>query len=198
MMTICCANQDCVPSQITQGERAEWSKSYSGYPADEFDLQYRFRGPGTGLDVDGTADGTSFDITLTAADPAFNVVGTYHWQAWLTEIADSTNTFIVEQGTITIKAGFVDGETGDLDLRSAAQIAIDTIDAAMLAFATSDITEYEISTPAGSRRVKRSDKEQLTNLRKQYAMIVSMERTRDRLRNGGKLMKSIPINVREC
>jgi hypothetical protein len=68
----------------------------------------------------------------------------------------------------------------------------------MLAFASSDVTEYEIQTPAGSRRVKRSDKQQLTELRKQYAMIVSMERTKKRIQNGGTLMRSVPINVSEC
>lgn len=189
--------EQCVPTEITQGERVEWTKSYSGYPADEYDLQYRFRGPGTGLDVDGDADGGSWDIELTAAAPAFNVVGKYHWQAWLTEIADATNTFIIEQGTISVLLGFEASETGDVELRSPAQIALDTIDAALLAFATSDVQEYEITTPAGSRRVKRSDKEQLRELRKEYAIRVSLERTRNRIRNGGPVMKSICVNVRE-
>ena len=191
-------DDSCVPSAITQGERVEWTKSYGDYPADEFDLAYRFRGPGTGLDVEATADGTAFDIEMAAVDPAFNVPGVYQWQAWITETADATNTFVVAQGTIEVRPGFVVDETQDVDLRSAAQIALDTIDAALLAFSSSDVVEYEITTPAGSRRVKRSDKSELFNLRKHYAMIVSMEHTRDRLRNGGKLMKNIRINVTEC
>lgn len=198
-MSVCISTyENCVPSRITQGERVEWTRSYSDYPADEYDLQYRFRGPGTGLDVDATADGTTFEVVMTAADPAFNVVGNYQWQAWLTEIADATNTLIIETGTLEVKQGFVADSTEDIDLRSAAQIALDTIDAAMLAFASSDVTEYEISTPAGSRRVKRSDKSQLFELRKHYAMIVSMERTRERLRKGGSVMRTIPITMREC
>lgn len=192
-------DHECVPAVITQGERVDWTKSFGDYPADEYDLQYRFRGPGTGLDVDATADDSRFEIEMTAADPAFNVPGVYNWQAWLTEIADATNTFIIEQGTIEVKKGYTEGELGDLDevdLRSPAQITLDSIDAALLAFATSDLIETEITTPAGSRRYKRSDKANLLSMRKEYAIRVSMERTRDRLRNGGSLMRSVPIVMR--
>lgn len=202
-MSLCvCSTTDeeCVPSTVTQGERVEWSKSFSGYPSAEWDLEYRFRGPGEGLiiDADAADDDIGYEMEMYAVAPAFDVVGTYHWQAWLTEIADTDNTFIIENGTIEVLQGFDSVTTDDIDLRSAAKIALDTIDAAMLAFATSDVMEYEISTPAGSRRVKRSDKAQLTTLRKQYAMIVSMERTRDRIRNGGSVMRSVPISMREC
>lgn len=198
-MSVCvCSscNSQCVPSPVTQGERVEWTTTLCNYSAEEYDLQYRFRGPGVGLNVDATADGSAFDVVMTLTAPAFNVPGEYHWQAWLTEIADTTNTFIAQQGKIEIKRGFVDGQNVSIDLRSPARIALDSIDAAMDAFATGDVQEYEISTPAGSRRVKRSARKDLMDLRKHYAMIVSMENTRDRLRNGGKLMKNIGIVVR--
>lgn len=200
-MSVCvCSScsENCVPSVVTQGERVEWSKTFCNYSADEYELQYRFRGPGTGLDVDATTDGSGFDVEMTAALPAFDATGEYHWQAWLTETADPTNTFVIEQGRTTIKPGFVAADDAEIDLRSPARIALDSIDAAMSAFATSDVQEYEIATPAGSRRVKRSARKDLMDLRKHYAMIVSMENTKERLRNGGRLMKSIGIVVREC
>jgi hypothetical protein len=197
-MSICiCSScsRNCIPSPVKQGERVEWEWTLCDYPATEYTLQFRFRGPGPGADIDASADDRNFDAELTAAASALMSMGRYYWQAWATEIADATNTFEVASGFITIERGFVAGTTGDIDLRSAAQIALDTIDAALLAFSAGDVVEYEITTPAGSRRVKRSDKNQLFTMRKHWAMIVSMERTRDRLRNGGRLMKSIPINV---
>lgn len=200
-MSVCICSScstNCIPSPIRQGERAEWDWTVCDYPATEYTLQFRFRGPGPGADVTATADGSSFDAVLTAAATTLMATGRYDWQAWVTEIAAATNTFPVATGFINVERGFVAGTTGDIDLRSDAKIALDTIDAAMLAFASSDVVEYEISTPAGSRRVKRSDKTQLFELRKHYAMIVSMERTRDRIKNGGSLMRSVPIIVREC
>lgn len=189
--------RQCEPSTIAKGERIEWKRSFSGYPASEYDLQYRFRGSGPGADVDATADGDSFVAELTAAQTTLFVAGRYRWQAWLTEQADTDNTFPVTSGFLNVEAGFVAGETGDVETRSAAEIALDTIDAALLAFATSDVTEYEISTPAGSRRVKRSDKVELTRLRSEYAKRVSVERVKRRIANGGPLMQSVGIVVRE-
>jgi hypothetical protein len=201
-MSICVCSScesNCIPSPVKQGERVEWEWTLCDYPSDEYTLQFRFRGPGTGFDVNATADADggdgydafkAFGTSLTA--------GVWAWQAWVTEIADATNTFMVDDGIITIETGFAAAGTGTFETRSAAKIALDTIDAALLAFSSSDVLEYEITTPAGSRRVKRSDKSQLMTLRKHWAMVVSMERTRDRLQNGGKLMKSVPIIVREC
>lgn len=187
------------PTHITQGERIAWTKAISGYPADEWDLQYRFRGQGYGFNVDATADDTAFEAEITAEQSATMQFGeTYEWQAWLTEIADPDNTFVILTGTIDVKRGFVEGAARAVDLRTPAQIGLDSIDAALLAFATSDIVEYEISTPTGSRRVKRSDKANLMKLRSEFAKRVSVENTKRRVDNGGPLMRSVPIVVRGC
>lgn len=201
-ISICCETYDdghCVPSQVTQGERVEWSKSYSDYSATLYTLVYRFRGPGVGVNITATADDDDFEAEITAAQSAaLTTPGDYGWQAWMTEIADSTNTFQVDSGTLTVKKGFTTADVSVVDLRSSAQIALDTIDAGLLAFATSDVMEYEIETPAGRRRVKRSDKASMMSMRKYYAVQVSVERTKRRVQNGGKLMQNIGIVVREC
>lgn len=200
-MTVCVnttCTGDCVPSAVTQGERVEWSKSYSDYPATEYDLTYRFRGPGIGVDIDATADDEDFDVEITAAQStALATTGDYQWQAWLTEIADTDNTFMVDSGTIAVLPGFAAANVAAVDLRSNAQKTLDSIDAALLAFGTSDVLEYEIETPAGRRKVKRSDKVHLTSMRKDAAIRVSMERTKRRVQNGGSLMQSICVSVRE-
>lgn len=198
-MSVCvcssCEN-NCVPSLVKQGEREEWTWTLCDYPADEYDLQFRFRGPSTGFNVNGTADGTAFDMEHIFAESL--TAGKWIWQAWVTEIADATNTFVVKSGSMTVEAGFTAAGTGIVETRTPAEIMLATIDAALLAFSTSDVIEYEIQTPAGSRKVKRSDKNNLLSMRKYYATIVSVERTKKRIQNGGPLMKSVGIVVREC
>ena len=188
------------PTEITQGERIEWTRSFCDFSSEDYTLQYRYRGPGTGIDVDATADGTGFNAVLTASVTAptiFNIAGKYNWQAWLTEIADSTNKFIVDQGTITVRQGFISGETGDIDLRSDAKIMLDTLDAALLASAGSDTIEYEISTPSGSRRVKRTSREDALKARAYYAGIVARENNAERVRNGGPFAKPVKVRMFE-
>lgn len=184
------------PNTITQGERLAWTRGFAGYSSDDYTLIYRFRGPGPGINVEATAGtGGGFDAEITAAQSLTLSVGEYEWQAWLTETADATNTFPVEEGIIAVLRGFAADATVTHDLRSPAKIMLDTIDAAMLAFATSDVVEYEIETPAGRRRVKRSDKATLTAERKYWAGIVTNEYARENARRGRPLMTSIKMRV---
>ncbi len=187
------------PTHIAIGERVEWTRTFADYSAQDYDLQYRFRGPGPGFDVDATADGSAFVAEITAAQSALMVAGQYRYQAWLTEQATPTNTFPLRSaaGRITVEAGFEEGETGDIETRTPAKIMLDCIDAALLAFASSDVLEYEIETPAGRRRIKRSDKSQLMSDRKYWAGIVTNEIAREGARQGRPLMQNIQIRVHD-
>ena len=181
------------PREIIKGERIEWTRSFGDYPASEWTLEYRFRNTGTGVNVTCTADGDTHVAELTAAASAgFTVLGKVQWQAWIEEIADATNTFVVDEGEATIKAGFPDA-TDAVDTRSTAKKIVDAIDAALLLAAGSDVVEYEIQTPAGSRRVKKSRDGAMAE-RKFYAAIVSRENHAERMRNGGPFAK--PVRVR--
>jgi hypothetical protein len=184
------------PTVITKGERIEWEKEFCDYPSDEWALQYRFRGGGTGFDADAIAGpGRGFTLEITAANSLSAEPGKYRWQAWLTEIADSTNTQMVAGGVITVEPGFVAGDAADVDLRTPEKIALDAIDAALANAATSDQLEYEISTPVGSRRIKRMARTELIELRRHYAAIVSRQNTAERLRNGGKFGKPVKVTM---
>jgi hypothetical protein len=191
------------PTQITTGERIQWIKTYADYPATLWQLNYYFRGPGTGFNAAWgtavTADGTTFEIDVPAATTDDMSAGQYTWQAVVTEIADSTNKILVGEGRVAVKVGFNVDPTNlaPVETRSPAKIMVDTIDAALLAFAASDIQEYEITTPAGSRRVKRGDKENLLSQRKYYAAIVAAEATRERGKNGGPAIRRATVTFYE-
>lgn len=181
------------PREIIKGERIEWTRDLADYPASLWTLKYRFRNTGTGVNVTCTADGdTHVAVMEASASDDFTVLGKVEWQAWIEEIADATNTFVVDQGEAVIKAGFVDS-TAAVDTRSTAKKIVDAIDAAMLVSAGSDVIEYEIETPAGRRRVKKSRDAAMAE-RKYYAAIVSRENHAARVRNGGPFAK--PVRVR--
>lgn len=188
------------PTHIITGETLEWTRSYDDYPASLWHLNYYFRGPGTGFNAvwatEVTADGDDFVITVpTTKTDDMTVAGRYKWEAWVTEIANSANKQLVGSGFATVALALNQTATTAAEIRTAAKIMLDTIDAALLAFATSDVQEYEISTPAGTRRVKRGDRAQLRDDRKYWAGIVTNEYAREDARNGRPLMQSIQMRV---
>jgi len=186
------------PTQITQREAVEWTKSYPDYPATLWTLKYLFRGRGPGVTVTATTNNvTGFAAALTAAQTVTMFPVRYTWQAVLTEIADTTNKIYVATGFTTVKVGFDPDADDEIDTRSANEIALDSINAAMAAFATSNVLEYEISTPAGSRRVKRAATAELLSMQKHYATLVAQERQRERLRNGGPFFQSVKVRMRD-
>lgn len=191
------------PTQITTREEVHWTKSYADYPASLWQLNYYFRGPALASGFNAawatevTADGDDFDIVVPASKTDdMTVAGIYTWQAWLTEIADSTNKINIGSGRTRITIGF-DPADLTLETRTPNEIALDSVNAAMLAFSTSDVLEYEISTPAGTRKVKRSDKTQLLKMRDLYATLVINERARERSRNGQPIMQSVKVRMRD-
>lgn len=174
------------PTQITTRETVIWTKNYSDYPADEWTLAYYFRGPGIGFNATGTADGDDFVVTVpgTTTDNV-DRAGKYKWEAWVTNIADTTIKYNVGVGFTNIVLGLDVSSEAPVDLRSTAQKILDAIDEALLTSA-GDVIEYEVSTSAGSKKVKRSRTDALA-ARKEYASIVAREQAAERSRQTGKV-----------
>lgn len=187
------------PREISKGERLEWTKTIAGFPATEWTLVYRFRSSvGPGVDVTAAADGNSHVAVIDAAESAKLSVGRYRWQAWVIEIADSTNTFKLGDGVIDVRQGFAAGNVAILDDRSSAKKIVDAIEAAMINTASREQLEYEIETPAGRRRVKfMSRKEQLDAL-KYWKGIVARELAAERVRNGGSFGRPVQVRFRDA
>lgn len=183
------------PDRLTQGESAEWKRSFCDYPATLWTLEYRFRGPGTGFDVTATADGTEFDAVITATRSATMSPGKYEWQAWATDIADTSIVRKIGEGTTEIERGFTHASTGTVELRSTAKQILDAIDATLLGNATSDQMSYEITTPAGTTKVSKFSRSDLLSLRKEYAGIVARENTIERAKQTGRIGKSFEVRM---
>jgi hypothetical protein len=188
--------RDTEPTRITQGESQEWKRGFCDYPASLWTLQYRFRGVGTGFNVTATADGDDFAAGVTTTQTAAMSKGKYEWQAWATNIADTTVIRKIDEGTLIVELGFTSGSTGTVELRSVAKQTLDAIDAALLVAGASTTIEYEITTPAGTHREKKSRTEVL-ELRKYYARIVASEDQNTSIRNGGKFGKAVKVRMFE-
>jgi GDP-D-mannose dehydratase len=78
----------------------------------------------------------------------------------VTDIADSTNKIMIAEGVVTVRTRLFIAATGTIDLRTAKQI-LDAIDATLLNAATSDQLSYEISTPAGTRKISKMSRVEL-------------------------------------
>jgi hypothetical protein len=177
------------PTTITQGEQIEWTRAFCEHSATEWTLQYRFRGGGTGLNLNATADGEPFTAEITAVQSAALASGKWKWQAWATNIADPTVIEVLDSGDLAVERGFATS-TASVDLRSDAKIMLDTLDAALLASGSADVVEYEITTPAGGRRIKRQSRTDVLAIRKYYAGIVARELAAERTKRGGRLGKT--------
>jgi hypothetical protein len=183
------------PQTLTQGESTQWERYFCDYPATLWTLEYRFRGPGTGFNVTATADGQKFAAAITSTETTDLATGKYEWQAWATNIADMSVVRKIGEGVTIVERGFTTSQTGTVDLRTTAKKILDAIDAALLVDATSNVISYEITTPAGTRKVQKSRNEAIA-LRKYYAEIVERENVAERVRNGGKFARTIVARMR--
>lgn len=185
------------PKTITIGEKLHWKKTIGDYPATLYTLQYRFRGTlGHGFDATATADGSDYEVQVAASATGELTAETYNWQAWLTEIADTDNTFLVARGSVEVEKGFVATEIGAVDQRSEAETILANIRAVIASKATEDQLSYRIQSGNGERELKKMTWTELINAEKHYMNVVAREKRAKRLKEGGPLMKSYPIRMR--
>lgn len=185
------------PTQIQRGETVRWRRYFVGYSPAEFTLKYLIRGSGTGIDVIATADGDAFVAEITSAQSQTLTEGRYQWQAWLSEIAAPTKKYVAARGELNVRPGFVEGQTSSVDLRTTAQKIVDALEAALLNSASREQLEYEISTPAGARKIRFMTRSEQTSFLKYYKEIVARERAAERVRNGGTFGTSVKVRVCE-
>lgn len=184
------------PREIQRGETVRWRRHFVGYPPSEFTLRYLIRGPGIGIDVPTVADGDAFVAEITSTQSASLTEGNYQWQAWLNEIADPTKKYVAARGEIIVRPGFVEADTSAVDTRSTAQKIVDALEAALLNSASRDQLEYEISTPAGARKIRFMTRSEQTAFLRYYKQIVAAERAAERVRNGGPFGTTVKVRVR--
>jgi hypothetical protein len=132
-------------SRFTLGDTLSLTQTLADYPATAgWVLNYRLlprTGAGSAVSFASVASGSAHQVTVAKATTAAWAAGTYTWASWVT---DGTSSFSVDHGTTELLA---DPRTAaaPLDLRSAAQIALDNVRATIEGKATSDVLKYVIN-----------------------------------------------------
>jgi hypothetical protein len=179
------------PTAFVAGELVEWTKQFNDYPATAWGLVYKIRGPGTGIDVTATADGDAFVLSiLPATSDDITVAGRYRIQGVVTKTSDATQKHVVYDGWVKVTL-LLASATTTVETRSTAKQIVDAIDTALLADSGA-VIEYEISTPAGTRRVKK-DRKAAREDRNYYASIVAREASLERAKAGGSIFQTADV-----
>lgn len=187
------------PKRITLGEQLHWRKSLDDYSSTLYTLDYRFRGnTGKGFDVTATAYNSDFDVVVPATSTQTMAAEMYSWQAWLTEIADSNNTFLVEQGSAIAEVGFEASQSSPVDLRTTNEQILAALQATIKGKATKDQLSYKIESGNGSREIRRMTWTELLAAESHYQNLVAREQHTKAVRNGRPFFKNYHIHSREA
>lgn len=132
-------------SRFTLGDTLKLTKTLADYPATAgWVLYYRLvvrDGAGAAIAFNSTASGSDHLISVPAATTAAWVAGVYTWASW---VADGVSTYSVDSGTTQLLQN-PRTTTSPLDLRTAAQTALDNVRLTIQGKATADVLKYEIN-----------------------------------------------------
>lgn len=173
-----------LPAQIVQGTSVVFIKCLEDFTPDLFTLSYHLRGAAQ-LDVDATDNGdgnylVQF-VASTGVDPDIAPLpaGQYFYQAYATDVSNSSDRRFVESGRVEVLVD-LSTVTTSFDGRSNAEIMVAAIDAVMQKKATRDQQSYTI----GQRTLVRIPPDQLLKWRDYYTGILRSEIMKKRIAAG--------------
>ena len=137
------------PTSVRAGDRLQWTKSLSDYPATEgWGLTYHLRSTAVDghIQITGTASGGDHAVDVAAATTAGWTAGDYWWEAF---VADGTSRYCVGSGSIEILPDFATIYEG-YDGRSHNRQVLDALRATMLRAASRPEVSYSISAAGQS------------------------------------------------
>ncbi len=173
------------PTTITAGDTIAWTKTLADYPADAFALHYVLQpvAGGTPISINATADGTDYDVEVSAATSAGYAAGDYRWIAYVTDLATSLQRHTITTGKLTIAPDPL-AYSATTDLRSHARKTLDAIEAVLEGRATQTQAEYSVSYGGSARSVKNIPIAELLQLRSYYAQEARREEQAEKLAAG--------------
>ena len=157
------------PLQIAAGVTWAWRRDnlVGDYPASAgWSLKYLLRNATQHYDIDATADGDSFAVSVAASTTSGYAAGRYAWSAVVTKGAEKHE---VGRGTLVVLPDLTVATA--LDTRSHARKVLDAIAAVIENRATKDQMRYQIE----GRELQRCPLEDLTRFRIFYAAEVARE-----------------------
>lgn len=174
------------------GSTVVWTERLTRYPSGLWLLSYHLRGAAA-LDVNAEGnDDDSHTITLLAATgmtPTPLPTGQYFYQAYATDLSNSTDKRLVHSSRVQILPDLSSTGITTYDGRSVAELMVEAIDNVLAKKATRDQESYTI----GQRTLKRIPPDQLISWRKYYAGLVQGEKIQARIEAGGSPFETIAV-----
>ena len=172
------------PTTLIAGDRWMWKITDLGadYPPASYALKYALRRESDGTEIEITAaeSGADYIVEVAAATTGGYAAGRYRWQRYITRTSDSQRVTL-GSGIVEVR---VNRDTSDADPRSHARKCLDSIEAALEAFAADSVQSYQITTGAGSRSVTKRDTAELLLLRDRYRQEVDSEKAAENIAAG--------------
>jgi len=161
-----------IPSRLQIGDSWNWAESLPDYPASagwalSFSL-YRYGQPV--IQIDATASGNDFSISVSAATTAGKAAGEWQWTAYVTKGADR---FTVGTGTVTLLPDLA-AATEASDLRTENEKILD----ALIATQQRRATKEQESTQIGGRAIRYMAPDELEKMIGIYSYKVKAEQGR--------------------
>lgn len=158
-----------MPARMIAGDSLTLSIPAGGHPASDgwsVALTLTPIKGGTPVTAAGSADGSAWIMVLNSVASAGLAPATYRYLIAATKAGERTT---IEYGQVEVQA---DPATGNADLRTAAQRALDAIDAVLEHRAGSENIEYVFED---GRSIKKVPHGELLQLRRHYARQVARE-----------------------
>jgi hypothetical protein len=166
------------PQEIVKGDRWQWKRSLTDYPASTWTLSYsmhRLHATAAKISITAGADGDTHSVDVAAATTAAYTDGDYEWFAFVT---DGTTRRLVDEGTIKVHADLE--ADAAVDRRGHWRIVLDAVQAVLQDRATKDQMAYSIA----GRSISRMPVEDLIALESKAQAKVNSAERRDRSKNG--------------
>lgn len=157
-----------IPSELTAGDRWQWTYPSDAYPADAWDLTYYLRGPGS-LDIAAVPDGgdpTLHTLTAAAALTAGLPAGRYHWTV---RVVGSTPADVrtIERGVVDVRPDPATAQAGEMQSHAARMVPL--LEEALERRVKLDQSQYQILARAATREELRDYERLLARYRGELA-----------------------------
>ena len=164
------------PFKFVSGDRLQWKRSFSDYPASTWTLAYTLlHATLAKITITASADGDDHSVDESAATTAAWAAGTYNWKAFVTNVAIRHQ---VDEGQIIIEPDYA--SLTNYDARVHAEKVLAAIEAVIEGRATKDQESYTIE----GRTLQRTPIPDLIVLRDKYKAEVGGLRKAERIANG--------------
>lgn len=170
------------PTTFYAGDKVEWTESLSSFlPGDGWTLKYVLINSAARETFSATPSGNDYKITLTSANTANWLPGSYILQSYV-EHTDGTIE-VIDRFTVTVKQNLITATT--YDFRTHAQKTLEAIESAIEGRASQEVLSLSITTRGGSSKaLQYLTLKEMIEARAFYKSLVDSELAQEKIEAG--------------